>query len=60
MQTGSRSTSKKTFPRVDRVYHLLSRAFPSKKGVVIASSEPLSFKFLYAKENDKLEINMEL
>jgi len=38
----------------------VSRIFPSKEGVVISPSEPISFKFLYAKENDKLEIHMEL
>lgn len=38
----------------------ISRVFPSKEGVVILPAEPISFKFLYAKENDNLEIHMEL
>lgn len=38
----------------------VSRIFPSKEGVVISPSEPISLKFLYAKENHKLEIHIEL
>lgn len=38
----------------------LSQIFPSKGGIVISPSEPISFKFLYVKEDHKLEIHMEL
>ena len=38
----------------------VSRIFPSKEGVVISPYEPISLKFLYAKENHKLEIHIEL
>lgn len=38
----------------------VSKIFPSKEGVIISPSEPISLKFLYAKENHKLEIHIEL
>jgi PadR family transcriptional regulator PadR len=38
----------------------ISRVFPSKEGVVVSPCEPMSFKFLYAKEDDKLELHLEL
>lgn len=38
----------------------VSRIFPSKEGVVISPSEPISLKFLYAKVGNKLEIHLEL
>jgi PadR family transcriptional regulator len=38
----------------------VSSIFPSKEGIVILPSEPISFKFLYAKEDHKLEMHMEL
>ncbi len=34
--------------------------FPVEKKVTIEPTEPLRFKFLYAKENHKLEIHMEI
>ncbi len=38
----------------------LSKLFPVEKNVTIKPNEPLKFKFLYAKENQKLEIHMEV
>jgi PadR family transcriptional regulator, regulatory protein PadR len=38
----------------------LSKFFPVEKNVTIEPIEPLKFKFLYAKENQKLEIHMEI
>src|SRR5437773_6885333 len=38
----------------------LSRVLPSKTKVMIRPTEPVSFKFLYAKEEEKFEIHMEL
>jgi PadR family transcriptional regulator len=38
----------------------LSKLFPVEKDVTIEPTEPLKFKFLYAKENQKLEIHMEV
>ena len=38
----------------------ISRILPSEKKVLMTPTEPIAFKFLYAKEEDKLEIHMEL
>ncbi len=38
----------------------LSKLFPVEKPVTIEPTEPLKFKFLYAKENQKLEVHMEI
>ncbi len=38
----------------------LSKLFPLEKPVTIEPTEPLRFKFLYAKEDKKLEIHMEI
>ena len=38
----------------------ISKIFPSKEGVIISPTEPISLKFLYAKEDHKLEIHLEL
>ena len=38
----------------------VSKILPSGKKVIIQPTEPVAFKFLYAKEEDKLEIHMEL
>jgi len=38
----------------------VSKIFPSREGVIISPTEPISLKFLYAKENHKLEIHIEL
>ena len=38
----------------------VSKIFPSREGVIISPTEPISLKFLYAKENHKLEIHLEL
>lgn len=38
----------------------LSNLLPVEKNVIIEPIEPLKFKFLYAKENEKLEIHMEV
>ena len=38
----------------------LSRLFPVEKSLTIRPTDPLKFKFLYAKENQKLEIHMEV
>ena len=37
----------------------VSKIFPSREGVIISPTEPISLKFLYAKENHKLEIHIE-
>jgi PadR family transcriptional regulator PadR len=37
-----------------------TKLFPVEKPVKIKPTEPLKFKFLYAKENQKLEVHMEL
>ncbi len=37
----------------------VSTLLPAKKRVVIRPTEPLTFKFLYAKEEDDLEVHME-
>jgi PadR family transcriptional regulator, regulatory protein PadR len=39
---------------------VLSEFFPVENDMVIEPTEPLKFKFLYAKENQKLEIHMEI
>jgi PadR family transcriptional regulator PadR len=38
----------------------LSKLFPVENNVTIRPTDPLKFKFLYAKENQKLEIHMEV
>ena len=38
----------------------LSKFFLLEKNTIIEPTEPLKFKFLYAKENQKLEIHMEI
>jgi len=38
----------------------LSKLFPVENNVTIKPTDPLKFKFLYAKENQKLEIHMEV
>jgi PadR family transcriptional regulator PadR len=38
----------------------LLKLFPVEKNMTIEPTEPLKFKFLYAKENHKLEIHMEI
>lgn len=38
----------------------VSRLMPSKKRVSIRPTEPVDFKFLYAKEGEELEIHMEI
>ena len=38
----------------------VSELFPGKSPLKIKPSEPMTFKFLYAKENQKLEIHMEI
>ncbi len=38
----------------------ITKLLPAEKKVLIAPTEPLSFKLLYAKENHKREIHMEL
>lgn len=37
-----------------------SKIFPSKDGTQVEPTEPISFRLLYAKENHKYEIHMEL
>ncbi len=38
----------------------IGKLFPVEKELTIEPTEPLRFKFLYAKENQKLEIHMEI
>lgn len=38
----------------------LAKLFPNQNELMIKPTEPLKFKFLYAKENHKLEIHMEV
>jgi len=38
----------------------IGKLFPTEKEVTIEPTEPLKFKFLYTKENHKLEIHMEI
>jgi PadR family transcriptional regulator len=38
----------------------VAKLFPTEKALTIEPKEPLRFKFLYAKENHKLEIHMEI
>ena len=38
----------------------VAKLFPAEKALRIEPTEPLNFKFLYAKENHKLEIHMEI
>lgn len=38
----------------------LSKLLPVEQGITIEPTEPLKFKFLYAKEGQKLEIHMEV
>jgi len=33
---------------------------PSKEKIVMRPTDPISFKFLYAKENSKFELHMEI
>ncbi len=37
----------------------IGKLLPSEKRVLIRPKEPMAFKFLYAKENHKLEVHME-
>ena len=37
-----------------------SKLFPAEKAAKIKPTDPLKFKFLYAKENHKLEVHMEI
>jgi PadR family transcriptional regulator PadR len=39
---------------------VLARLFPVEKPITVNPTEPLKFKFLYAKEDQKLEIHMEI
>lgn len=38
----------------------ISKILPAEQQVIISPKEPIAFKFLFAKENHKLEIHMEI